>query len=29
MSTDIGGIDNGYEDTLGVWHQTPPTTRPT
>ena len=27
MSTDIWGIDNGYEDALGVWHQTPPTTR--
>ena len=26
MSTDIWGIDNGYEDALGVWHQTPPTT---
>jgi hypothetical protein len=28
MSTDIWGIDNGDEDTLGIWHQTPPTVRP-
>ena len=27
MSTDIWGIDDGYEDALGVWHETPPTTR--
>jgi hypothetical protein len=27
MSTDRWGIDDGYEDALGVWHQTPPTTR--
>ena len=27
MSTDVWGIDDGYEDALGVWHQTPPTTR--
>jgi 4-alpha-glucanotransferase len=27
MSTDIWGIDKGYEDALGVWRQTPPTTR--
>src|SRR4029450_10220350 len=27
MSTDIWGIDDGYEDALGLWHETPPTTR--
>jgi hypothetical protein len=27
MSTDRWGIDDGYEDALGVWQQTPPTTR--
>ena len=27
MSTDVWGIDDGYEDALGVWHPTPPTTR--
>jgi 4-alpha-glucanotransferase len=27
MSTDIWGIDTGYEDALGAWHETPPTTR--
>jgi 4-alpha-glucanotransferase len=27
MSTDIWGIDHGYEDALGVWHDTPPATR--
>lgn len=27
MSTDRWGIDHGYEDARGVWHQTPPTTR--
>jgi hypothetical protein len=27
MSTDIWGIDHGYEDALGVWHETPPATR--
>src|SRR4029450_10651439 len=27
MSPDRWGIDDGYEDALGVWHQTPPTTR--
>jgi 4-alpha-glucanotransferase len=27
MGTDIWGIDDGYEDALGVWCQTPPTTR--
>src|SRR5689334_11632633 len=27
MSTDIWGIDDGYEDALSIWHDTPPTTR--
>src|SRR5688572_5600019 len=27
MSTDLWGIDNGYEDALGTWYETPPTTR--
>ena len=27
MGTDIWGIDEGYEDALGAWHETPPTTR--
>src|SRR5215470_13701715 len=27
MSTDIWGIEDGYEDALGVWHETPPTLR--
>ena len=27
MSTDVWGIDNGYEDALGVWRPTSPTTR--
>ena len=27
MSTDAWGIDDGYEDALGVWRQTPPATR--
>jgi 4-alpha-glucanotransferase len=26
MSTDIWGIDRGYEDALGVWQDTPPAT---
>jgi 4-alpha-glucanotransferase len=27
MSADLRGIDESYEDALGVWHETPPTTR--
>jgi hypothetical protein len=27
MRTDVWGIDEGYEDALGAWHETPPTTR--
>jgi 4-alpha-glucanotransferase len=27
MGTDIWGIDDGYEDALGVWRETPVTTR--
>jgi len=27
MGTDMWGIDNGYEDALGVWRETPPATR--
>ena len=27
MRTDVWGIDAGYEDALGVWQPTPPTTR--
>jgi 4-alpha-glucanotransferase len=27
MRTDLWGIDEGYEDALGAWHETPPATR--
>ena len=27
MGTDIWGIDDGYEDALGVWRETPAITR--
>ena len=27
MGTDISGIDEGYEDALGVWRETPAATR--
>jgi 4-alpha-glucanotransferase len=27
MRTDVWGIEEGYEDALGAWHETPPTTR--
>jgi hypothetical protein len=27
MATDVWGIDDGYEDALGEWHDTPATTR--
>jgi 4-alpha-glucanotransferase len=27
MSTDVWGIDDGYEDALGAWHETLPATR--
>jgi 4-alpha-glucanotransferase len=27
MRTDVWGIEEGYEDALGAWHETPPATR--
>jgi 4-alpha-glucanotransferase len=27
MRTEVWGIEEGYEDALGAWHETPPTTR--